>query len=403
MGNVPKLRFPQFSGDWEVTTIGTLSKIKTGNKDTQDKIENGEYPFFVRSNTIERINSYSFDGEAILTAGDGVGVGKVFHYLNEKFDYHQRVYNIHNFIDSVIGKYIFFYFSNRFYKRVIKLSAKNSVDSVRMDMISKMPIPLPQKQEQEKIASFLSSVDKKIEKLEEKVALQEKYKKAMMQKLFSQEIRFKADDSSAFPDWEEKKYNEIYSFYSTNSLSRDKLNYEKGNVKNIHYGDIHTKFKTIFDIENENVPFVNLELDISKIKEESYCLLGDLIIADASEDYKDIGKTIELINLNNEKLIAGLHTFLARPNKYDMALGFAGYLLQSWKIRKQVMTISQGTKVLSLSTSRLGNIKLDIPSKEEQQKIANFLSSLDKKIEATKKQKQKAQEFKKGLLQQMFV
>ena len=79
--------------DWDIDGIQNLAEIKTGAKNTQDKIDGGEYPFFVRSQTIERINSFSFDGEAILTAGDGVGTGKVFHYINGKFDYHQRVYN----------------------------------------------------------------------------------------------------------------------------------------------------------------------------------------------------------------------------------------------------------------------------------------------------------------------
>ncbi len=202
--------------------------------------------------------------------------------------------------------------------------------------------------------------------------------------------------------WEEKRYGDIYSFYSTNSFSRDKLNYDNGAVKNIHYGDIHTKFSTMFELENENVPFINSELDLSKIKEESYCKDGDLVIADASEDYSDIGKTIEIINLNNKKVLAGLHTFLARPNKYDMALGYVGYLLQSWKIRWQVMRISQGTKVLSLSTSRLSDIILTIPSKPEQQKIASFLTSVDTKIEQLTKKEKLLQEYKKGVMQQIF-
>ncbi|MBK8196496.1 MAG: hypothetical protein IPK76_26100 [Lewinellaceae bacterium] len=71
-----------------------VASITTGDKNTQDRVADGVYPFFVRSQTVERINSYSFDGEAVLTAGDGVGTGKVFHYINGKFDFHQRVYKI---------------------------------------------------------------------------------------------------------------------------------------------------------------------------------------------------------------------------------------------------------------------------------------------------------------------
>ena len=188
----------------EFKKLGKSCSVQTGNKDTQDKVENGDYPFFVRSNTVERINSYSYDGEAILTSGDGVGVGKNFHYINGKFDYHQRVYALKAFKENFSGKFIFQVFQEKFYKRVMRLSAKNSVDSVRMNMITEMPIYFPAFPEQQKIASFLSAVDKKIQQLTRKKALLETYKKGVMQKLFSQEIRFKSEDGKDFPEWEKK-------------------------------------------------------------------------------------------------------------------------------------------------------------------------------------------------------
>ena len=203
-------------------------------------------------------------------------------------------------------------------------------------------------------------------------------------------------------EWEEKKFGDIYSFYSTNSFSRDNLNYEHGNIRNIHYGDIHTKFLTLFKLENERVPFINPDVNLAKVKEENYCLVGDLVIADASEDYNDIGKSIEIISLNNEKALAGLHTFLVRPNKHKMALGFVGSLLKSWNIRKQIMTIAQGTKVLSLSYGRLSEVTLSIPSVPEQQKIASFLSAVDTKIDQLTRKKELYEQYKKGAVQKIF-
>jgi len=176
-GHIPQLRFPQFSHDWAISTIGNLAKIDTGNRDTQDRVNSGKYPFYVRSNTVERINEYAFDGEAILTSGDGVGVGKNFHYVVGKFNYHQRVYSIHNFTNSTNGKFIYYYFADKFYRRVSRLSAKNSVDSVRMSMISDMPISIPAKPEQQKIAAFLTAVDNKIEQLSKKQELLGEYKR----------------------------------------------------------------------------------------------------------------------------------------------------------------------------------------------------------------------------------
>ena len=203
-------------------------------------------------------------------------------------------------------------------------------------------------------------------------------------------------------DIKEGFFGDYYSFYSTNSLSRDKLNYESFGVRNIHYGDIHTKFRTQFYINKENVPFINEDVDLSKVKDESYCKVGDLIIADASEDYADIGKSIELLDINDEKVLAGLHTFLARPKTDKTTTGFISYLLMSWKLRKQIMIIAQGTKVLSLSTGRVLNLKLNLPTLPEQQKIASFLSAVDEKIQQLTKKKELLQQYKKGVMQQLF-
>lgn len=137
-----------------------MCKITTGNKNTQDKVENGLYPFYVRSQNIERINSWTFDGEAILTAGDGVGVGKVFHYSVGKIGVHQRVYILSDF--KCNGKYLYQYFSSHFYNRVKRMSAKNSVDSVRMEMIADMPLYLPSIGEQYKIGKLLALIDERM-------------------------------------------------------------------------------------------------------------------------------------------------------------------------------------------------------------------------------------------------
>ena len=98
---------------WEVRRLRTLANIATGGKDTVDRQDDGRYPFFVRSQTVEKIDSWSFDGEAVLTAGDGVGVGRVFHYVDGKFDFHQRVYKFSDFRD-VNGRFFFHFLSAMF-------------------------------------------------------------------------------------------------------------------------------------------------------------------------------------------------------------------------------------------------------------------------------------------------
>lgn len=183
-----EIRFKNENGKefpkWVKEKLGVVCDINTGNKNTQDRIEDGLYPFFVRSNTVEKINSFSYDGEAILTSGDGVGVGKNFHYVNGKFDFHQRVYCLCKFKKEYLGLYIYFVFSEQFYNRAIKLSAKNSVDSVRMDMISSMEIDFPSLPEQTKIANFLSAIDEKINYCSTQIEKTTLWKKGLLQKMF---------------------------------------------------------------------------------------------------------------------------------------------------------------------------------------------------------------------------
>lgn len=174
-------------------------------------------------------------------------------------------------------------------------------------------------------------------------------------------------------------------------------------VSAVHYGDIHTKFSTLFDITNENVPFINPEVQIDRIREECYCIEGDIILADASEDLNDVGKSIEIVNLNGEKLLSGLHTLMARQIETKINIGFGGYLFKSDFVRKQIQREAQGAKVLGISAGRISNIKISYPQNpKEQQKIASCLSSLDALITAQAEKIAQLQQHKKGLMQGLF-
>lgn len=204
-------------------------------------------------------------------------------------------------------------------------------------------------------------------------------------------------------EWKRETVGDLYEFKVTNSFSRESLNYQKGYVKNIHYGDVHTKFSTHFDIEIEKVPYLNEEIAVNKIKKDSYCIEGDIVFADASEDLNDIGKSIEIVNLNNEKLVSGLHTLLARQRENKLSIGFGGYLFKSPSVRKQIQREAQGAKVLGISATRISNIKISYPkTPEEQQKIASCLSSLDAVIAAHREQLELLKDHKKGLMQNLF-
>lgn len=154
---------------WVVRRFKLLCNISTGSKNTEDKKENGEFPFFVRSQNVERIDTYTFEGEAILTAGDGAGVGKVFHYVNERFDFHQRVYKFSNF-KSINGKYLFFYLQSNFYNVALNGEAKSTVDSLRLRLIQDFLVSFPSLKEQTSIVNYIESQSAKIDKA---IALQE--------------------------------------------------------------------------------------------------------------------------------------------------------------------------------------------------------------------------------------
>ena len=175
--------------DWSARYVGELVDITTGSKNTQDRVTDGQHPFFVRSQTVERINSYSFDGEAVLTAGDGVGTGKVFHYINGRFDVHQRVYKMSGFHEELDGYFFYLTFSTMFYKRIMQMTAKSSVDSVRMEMISRMLIPLPCGLEQRAIASCVRDIAAEMDALEARLAKARQLKQGMMQELLTGRIR----------------------------------------------------------------------------------------------------------------------------------------------------------------------------------------------------------------------
>ncbi|HEM3620273.1 TPA: restriction endonuclease subunit S [Streptococcus suis] len=180
---VPKRRFPGFTDDWELRNVGEICRISTGKSNTQDREEQGKFPFYVRSPIIEKSTKYLFDEEAVLTVGDGVGTGKVFHYVHGKYDLHQRVYRMFSFT-HVNAKYFYYYFSKKFFDRVMAMTAKNSVDSVRLEMISDMEITIPQLEEQEKIVKILSTLDQQITLHQRKLEKLKNLKKALLNELF---------------------------------------------------------------------------------------------------------------------------------------------------------------------------------------------------------------------------
>lgn len=181
---IPEIRFPKFDGSWELCKISELCSVATGKSNTQDKVEDGKYPFYVRSPIVERSTKYLYDEEAVITVGDGVGTGKVFHYVNGKYDLHQRCYRMYGFSDKLNAHYFYYVFSKLFYKRVKSMTAKTSVDSVRMEMIADMKIPVPTIEEQIKIGTYFDNLDNLIALQQKEIDGYKKLKKGLLQQMF---------------------------------------------------------------------------------------------------------------------------------------------------------------------------------------------------------------------------
>lgn len=426
---IPELRFPEFAneGEWDIKEFSKFIKLDRGSSPrpiqeylTQDVsgvnwIKIGDTKNAINSviyQVEEKITTKGAEksrrvkkGELILA--NSMSFGKTYELAIEGCIYDGwfvlRKYDKH-FIKPFLLQLLNSDFLQNQYKR---LSAGGIVQNISSDIVYNSKLFHTSPIEQQKIASCLSSLDELITAHSQKLEALKTHKKGLMQNLFPQEGE--TEPKYRFPKlvndgkWVFEPFDKVYSFLVTNSLSRENLNYKNGSVKNIHYGDIHTKFSTLFDVTKEYVPFINSDNSVERIREECYCKEGDLIFADASEDLNDVGKSIEIINLNNEKLVSGLHTLLARQRERKLAIGFAGYLFKTDWVRKQIQREAQGAKVLGISATRISNIKISYPKNpKEQQKIASCLSSLDALITAQAEKIEQLKLHKKGLMQGLF-
>lgn len=201
-------------------------------------------------------------------------------------------------------------------------------------------------------------------------------------------------------NWQEKKLSEVTVFIPTGSHSRKEMSVAKPNderVHNIHYGDLHTKYKKYIDLKKDKVPVLN------NYEARSTMLLrdGDIVMADASEDYDGLGMAAELRNIEDKKVIGGLHTFVIRSNE-KFTSGFGNLLFKSPSIHAQLMKFSTHSKVYGIAKNNLKNINILIPPMNEQERIVGVIETWDEYLEKIEKLIDLKKMFKKGLMQQIF-
>lgn len=405
---VPKLRFPEFSGEWEEKKLEEICD-KSIEKNKQNIIKtvfsnSAKYgvvlqnDFFDREITTEanQDNYYIVKPDSFVynpRISQSAPVGPVSINKTGLIGIVSPLYTIFNLKENsfVNKEYLEIYFmTNKWHgylKSVANTGARHDRMNITDSQLFKLPISISNSTEQEKIASFLSKVDESIEILEEEKELWEKYKKGMMQKIFSQKLRFKDENGNDYPEWEEKILENITDYVD-------------------YRGKTPTKTESgVFLVTAKNIKMGYIDYKTSKefISQESYDeamrrglpKIGDVLFTTEAP----MGNVAQVDNEN----IALAQRVIKFRGKSILNNTFLKYSFINDKFQNELLNNAIGTTVLGIQGKVLHKMKINIPSLPEQEKIANFLSSIDEKIELIEKDLQGVKEFKKGLLQQMFV
>ncbi|MBJ8317156.1 restriction endonuclease subunit S [Staphylococcus pseudintermedius] len=415
--NVPELRFPEFEGEWEEKKISDSIKILKSGLSRELSANDIGLPV-IRANNLQDYRLVLDDVKYWYKEDpQGANTAK---YLLEKNDIlinfinseskmgtsciltddceRESIYttNILRYVtkENFDSYFHFIYTQTYEYRKWIKIITKPAVNQASFTTVDfkKIPYHVPEIKEQQKIGDFFSKLDRQIELEEQKLVLLEEQKKGYMQKIFSQELRFKDDNGNDYPEWEEKKLSDLGSYSKSYSFSRDVEG--EGKVHHIHYGDIHSKLPS-------RISDINLLPTIKESKDFEFLQKGDIIFADASEDYKDLGKAI-MVDIDEDNIIAGLHTHVFRPN-LQVVSEFLMYYTKTLNYFKFIKRQGTGISVLGISKKNLSNFILGLPEYKEQQKIGDFFSKLDQQIELQGQKIENLKQRKKGLLQKMFV
>ena len=375
---------------WKEAPVKDLVKIETGSRNTEAKNDDGQYRFFVRSQTVERIDSFHYDCEAVLTAGDGVGTGKVFHYINGKFDAHQRVYVMSQFKQEVLGKYFYYWFSKNFYAEVAKYTAKSSVDSVRRQMIAGMVISLPSAEEQEKIVGVLSDVDTLITDLQKLIRKKKDIRQGTMQMLVTGKKRLDGFDG----EW--VKIN-----LSKNSKLKARIGWQ-GLTTAEYLDEGYSYLITGTDFKDGQIDWNGCHyVDYNRYEQDPNIQVsnGDLLLT------KDgtIGKVAYVADLTRPATLNS-GVFLVKPITDAYTAHFMFYVLESSVFKAFLQQLSAGSTINHLYQKDL--VKFDLyvpPTKEEQEAIAGILFDMDSDIHRLEKKLLKYQKIKQGMMGELLT
>lgn len=261
--------------------------------------------------------------------------------------------------------------------------------------LSTIEIVVPPKPEQEAIAKSLAEIDELISSLEKLITKEKAIKQGAMQELLTGKRRLPGFTR----EWQHFIFGELFDFIPNNAFTRAQMS-ESGKVKNIHYGDILTKYGAYVNGSSDSIPYISKKVDLARFADRCYLQSADIIMADTAED-ETVGKVLEVVSVDCP-ILAGQHTLLCRP-KVKFAPKFLGYYLNAACYHDQLIPYIVGTKVSSVSKASVAQTELVVPDYEEQQAIAEILSNMDSEIEALEQKLAKYRQVKQGMMQQLLT
>ena len=418
MDNIPELRFPKFTSQWKNCNLGELLKIRSASRVHKNEWTESGVPFFRSSDVVARYkdldNKKAYislelfrklsdksgrvkKDDLLITGGGSIGIPYLVK-TNEPLYFKDADLLWLKSSDQLNGYFLYtFFITMLFRKHLARINHTGTISHYTIEQAKSTPIKLPESKEQQKIAEFLSSVDNKIILLTEKKNLLQRYKKGVMQKLFSQELHVKNDQGNDFPEWEEKRLIKLLKEKISNGVMVEKSSFTSVNSSHflIQLSDIYKSKKHIIPDTLTSINYTGNTREIKK---------GDTIINRVSIKPSGVA-TVRLVKNTptGKPTLFESNMFRIRLKSEVISQDYFYYFSKNSSYLKQKLALAKVTNQASLSQTDIGFIKIKYPNLKEQEKISSFLSAIDKKIDFVIRQIEQTKTFKKGLLQKMFV
>jgi type I restriction enzyme S subunit len=408
--NTPILRFSEYLDEWAITNLIDLSSNGFSNGVFNDpnkvgkgyRIINVKDMYIDGSIDVEKLTLVDIDekefiknkieyGDILFTRSSLVKEGIAYSNVNlsyaDDLTYDGHLIRMRPKKEKSVPSFLYYLLKTaKVRSSLVKKGKTTTMTTIGQDDIAVVEVNLPSLPEQQKIASFLTTVDDKLQALKKKKTLLEEYKKGVMQKIFSQEIRFRDDNGKEYPEWEEKTLGEVAKFSKGKGISKNDIS-DTGKTECIRYGELYTHYE-----ETINVVKSRTNIEISKLVLSE---ANDVIIPASGETQIDIAKASCILR-SGIALGGDLNIIKTKNNGI-----FLSYYLNNAK-KQDIANLAQGISVVHLYSSQLSLLLLNIPCILEQIKIANFLTSIDDKINNCQTQIDTTEMWKKGLMQRMF-